>query len=71
LLCFACIDLTTSPKKPSACALLGVRLEIELLKSFNTDSEIIAAYTAYLHHQGRTELIGDPDEGLIPIPSTT
>jgi predicted nuclease with RNAse H fold len=29
---------------------------------------LVAAYTAYLHHHGRTELIGDPDEGQIVIP---
>jgi len=29
---------------------------------------VIAAYTAYLHFQGKTEPIGDPDEGLIYIP---
>ncbi len=28
----------------------------------------IAGYTAYLHFQGKTEPIGDPDEGLIYIP---
>lgn len=31
----------------------------------------IAAYTAYLHHQGNTDLIGDREEGLISIPSST
>ena len=30
---------------------------------------VIAAYTAYLQHQGLAELIGDPEEGLISIPS--
>lgn len=29
---------------------------------------VIAAYTAYLHHQRKTEAIGDPTEGLIYIP---
>jgi len=29
---------------------------------------VIAAYTAYLHYQGKTEPIGDPDEGLIYVP---
>ncbi len=29
---------------------------------------VIAAYTAYLHYQGKTEPIGDPDEGQIYIP---
>ena len=29
---------------------------------------VIAAYTAYLHYQGKTEPIGDPEEGIIYIP---
>jgi predicted nuclease with RNAse H fold len=29
---------------------------------------VIAAYTAYLHYQGKTEPVGDPAEGLIYIP---
>jgi predicted nuclease with RNAse H fold len=40
---FACIDLTSSPNKPSAYALLGVDLRILSLQFLNTDSDIIAA----------------------------
>lgn len=29
---------------------------------------LIAAYTAYLHSQGLTEALGDPEEGLLHIP---
>jgi hypothetical protein len=28
----------------------------------------IAAYTAYLHYQGKTELWGEPEEGVICLP---
>jgi predicted nuclease with RNAse H fold len=40
---FAGIDLTSSPEKASAYALLGADLGIRSLKSLSTDSEIIAA----------------------------
>jgi predicted nuclease with RNAse H fold len=40
---FAGIDLTSSPKKASAYALLESNLRIHSLKSLSTDSEIIAA----------------------------
>ena len=40
---FAGIDLTFSPEKASAYALLGADLRIHSLKSLSTDSEIIAA----------------------------
>ncbi len=30
---------------------------------------ILAAYTAYLYHQGSADAIGDPEEGVIIIPS--
>jgi len=32
------------------------------------DRLLLAAYTAYLHHAGRTESLGIPEEGLIVIP---
>jgi predicted nuclease with RNAse H fold len=37
---------------------------------FNHDlcDAVIAAYTAYLHYSGKTETIGDPEEGVIHIP---
>jgi predicted nuclease with RNAse H fold len=37
---------------------------------FNHDlcDAVIAAYTAYLHYSGKTEPIGDPEEGAIHIP---
>lgn len=31
---------------------------------------LIAAYTAYLHHRGRADVLGDTEEGLISIPSS-
>ncbi len=42
MLTFAGIDLTSSPKKSSAYALLGDDLRVHSLKSLSTDSEIIA-----------------------------
>ncbi len=43
---------------------------IEEYQHLNHDQydAIVAAYTACLHHEGLTELIGDPDEGQIAIP---
>ena len=28
----------------------------------------VAAYTAFLHYQGKTELYGEPEEGAIYLP---
>ena len=40
------------------------------VSSFNHDvcDAAIAAYTAYLHYQGKTELCGEPEEGAICLP---
>jgi predicted nuclease with RNAse H fold len=41
--------------------------EYEVLGHDQYDA-IIAAYTAYLHQEGLTELMGDPVEGQIAVP---
>ncbi|MBE0479895.1 MAG: DUF429 domain-containing protein [Dehalococcoidia bacterium] len=32
---------------------------------------LIAAYTAYLEHGGKTDIVGDPDEGTLSIPHSS
>ena len=40
------------------------------MDEFNHDlcDAAIAAYTAYLHYQGKTELCGEPEDGAICLP---
>ena len=56
---FLGIDLTSVEAKPSAC-----------VAGFNHHlcDAAIAAYTAYLHYRGKTELCGEPEEGAICLP---
>lgn len=75
------IDLTSTEAKPNAC--LGMDRESHLACSdfLYQDSDIlgvvsrhgfelaaIAAYTAFLHIQGKTELLGNAEEGAICLP---
>lgn len=45
-------------------------LEREKLKNHDLCDAVLAAYTAYLYHQGKTEAVGNPEEGLIFIPKS-
>ena len=56
---FLGIDLTSVEAKPSAC-----------VAGFNHHlcDAAIAAYTAFLHWQGKTQLIGEAEEGAIWLP---
>lgn len=67
------------PKKttPTGLRFLKDRLSVlipcidrDSLKNHDLCDAVIAAYTAYLQHQEETKLIGDPEEGLISIPSS-
>ncbi len=67
------------PKKTTPAGLVFLRQHIGFLipsvtphvDEFNHDlcDAAIAAYTAFLYSQGKTEPCGDPDEGLIYLPS--
>jgi predicted nuclease with RNAse H fold len=53
--------------KDRICRTIAGIEEYERLNHDQCDA-IVAAYTAFLHGEGLTELIGDPDEGQIAIP---
>ena len=66
------------PKKTAPAGLAFLRQHISRLlpniapyvDGFSHDmcDAAIAAYTAYLHYQGKTELWGEPEEGVICLP---
>ena len=66
------------PKKSTREGLLFLEEKVsQLIPGLTTASRgathdfydaMLAAYTAYLHHLGRTEAVGDPEEGTIIIP---
>ena len=66
------------PKKTTSAGLAFLKQHISRLlpriapyvDGFNHDmcDAAIAAYTAYLHSQGKTELCGEPEEGAICLP---
>ena len=66
------------PKKTTPAGLAFLRQHISCLipgitpyvDEFNHDmcDAAIAAYTAFLHSQGKTELCGEPEEGAICLP---
>jgi len=70
------IDLTSAETKPAGLAFLKQRIGQSLpgitayIDGFNHDlcDAAIAAYTAFLHSRGKTELCGEPEEGAICLP---
>ena len=80
---FLGIDLSSSPKRASALALLDGHVTLTSLDSFKTFDElskfleihtptvvaILAAYTAYLHQENRTRMLGIPEEGQMVVPN--
>jgi hypothetical protein len=41
-----------------------------LLLTHHELDAILGAYTCYLHRRGQTEQLGDPQEGVVIIPTT-